>query len=191
MKRFHLIKKKEVWVITIRGWLVIGLTLLILLGFFGLFVHPFFAVTDPKRGQILVVEGWLPRYAMERAVREFQQNRYQRIITMGGPIYSPLPCADYPDYAALGAAVLKDLQVDADRIIAVPAPEVKKDRTYVSALALKNWFHRNRLQPGPLDVITLGIHARRSRMLYQTALGADIAVGVISVPDHGYDPDRW
>lgn len=61
-------------------------------------------------------------------------------MTTGGPIYSQLPCSDYKSYAALAAAVLRDLQVDAGRIVAVPAPDVKKDRTYVSALAL-NLFH--------------------------------------------------
>lgn len=191
MKRFHLVKKKEVWVITVKGWVVIGVACTIILGCFVTFVHPFFSVTDPKRGSMLVVEGWLPRYAIERAVREFTESGYQRFITTGGPIYSQLPCSDVKTYAALAAAILEDLQVDAGRIDVVPTPDVKKDRTYASALALKKWFHQNGRHPAFLDIITLGPHARRSRMLYQTALGTDVSVGVISVPNRAYDPNRW
>lgn len=191
MKRFHLVKRKEVWVVTAKGWLAIGATCAVILGCFVAFVHPYFSVTDPTRGPMLVVEGWLPRYAIERAVREFTDNGYQRFITTGGPIYSQLPCTDFKTYAALAAAILKDLKVDADRIDVVPAPEVKKDRTYVSALALKKWFRQNGRHTASLDIITLGPHARRSRMLYQTALGTDVSVGVISVPNRAYDPDRW
>ena len=191
MKRLHLVKRKEVWVITVKGWLVIGVACMVMLGCFVAFVHPFFSVTDPVRGSMLVVEGWLPRYAIEQAVREFTENGYQRFVTTGGPIYSELPCNDFKTYAELAAAILQDLKVDAEKIDVVPAPDVKKDRTYVSALALKKWLHQNGRHSASLDIITLGPHARRSRMLYQMALGADASVGVISVPNRAYDPNRW
>lgn len=191
MYKLNLIKRKEVWVITVRGWLVIGVIGMIILGSFAKTVHPFFAVTDPKRGKILVVEGWLPRYAIEKAVQEFKENGYQTIITTGGPIYSQLPCGDYKNYTELAAAVLQDLRVDPGKIVSVPAPDVKKDRTYVSAIALKRWLDQNRRRIKSLDIITLGPHARRSLILHKMALGSNVSVGVISVPNRGYDPDRW
>ena len=191
VKKLNLIKRKEIWVITIKGWLVIAAICMITLGFFVKFVHPFFAVTDPTRGKILVVEGWLPRYAIESAIQEFKAHGYQKIITTGGPIYSQLPCGEYKNYADLASAVLQDLHVDPERIIAVPAPDAKKDRTYVAALALKRWFDQNDPQQESMDILTLGPHARRSLILHKMALGANVAVGVISVPDRGYDPNRW
>lgn len=191
MEKLNLIKRKEVWVITVKGWLVIGLISMILISSFAKTVHPFFAVTDPKRGAILVVEGWLPRYAIERAVQEFKENGYRLIITTGGPIYSQLPCIDYKNYADLASAVLQDLQVDPEKIVSVPAPDVKKDRTYVSALTLKRWLDQNRPEVRSLDLVTLGPHARRSLILHQMTLGSNLSVGVISVPNRGYDPNRW
>ena len=191
MKNLNLIKRKEVWVITVKGWLVIGVIGMIILGSFAQTVHPFFAVTDPKRGEILVVEGWLPRYAIERAVREFKENGYRLIITTGGPIYSQLPCSDYENYAELASAVLQDLQADPGKIVSVPAPDVKKDRTYVSALILKRWLDKNRPEAKSLDLVTLGPHARRSLILHKIALGSDVSVGVISVPNRAYDPNQW
>lgn len=191
VKKLNLIKRKEIWVITIKGWLVIAAICMITLGFFVKFVHPFFTVTDPIRGKILVVEGWLPRYAIESAIQEFKAHGYKKIITTGGPISSRLPCGEYKNYAELASAVLQDLHVDPERIIAVPAPDAKKDRTYVAARALKRWFDQNERQRESLDIITLGLHARRSLILHKMALGANVAVGVISVPDRGYDPNRW
>jgi hypothetical protein len=190
-KQVNLIKRKEIWVITIKGWLIIAAASMITLGFFIKFVHPFFAITDPKRGKILVVEGWLPRYAIERAIQEFKAHGYQKIMTTGGPIYSDLPCGEYKNFADLGAALLQDLHQDPERITAVPAPDAKKDRTYVAARALKRWFDKNDRHPESLDIVTLGPHARRSLILYKMALGANVTVGVISVPGRGYDPDRW
>ena len=191
MKNLNLIKRKEIWVITVKGWLIIGVIGMIILGSFAKTVHPFFAVTDPKRGEILVVEGWLPRYAIEKAVQEFKENGYRLIITTGGPIYSQLPCSDYKNYAELAAAILQDLHVDPGKIVSVPAPDVKKDRTYVSAIVLKRWLDQSRPEAKSLDLITLGPHARRSLILHKMALGSNVSVGVISVPNQGYDPDRW
>jgi hypothetical protein len=34
-----------------------------------------------------------------------------------------------------------------------------------------------------INVITVGVHARRSRVLFEKALGPDVEVGVISVVD--------
>jgi hypothetical protein len=191
MTNLNLFKKKEVWVITVKGWLVIGLISMIIISGFAETVHPFFAISDPKRGEILVVEGWLPRYAIDKAVREFKENAYRLIITTGGPIYSQLPCSDYKNYADLASAVLKDLKVEPEKIVSVPAPDVKKDRTYVSALILKRWLTQNMPEAKSLDLVSLGVHARRSLILYQMALGSNISVGVISVPNQGYDPNRW
>lgn len=191
MEKLNFIKKKEIWVVTLKGWLVIGLIGMIIVSSAAKIVHPFFAITDPERGKILVVEGWLPRYAIDRAVQEFREKGYQILITTGGPIHSQLPCNDYKNYAELASAVLKDLKVDPEQIVAVPAPDVKKDRTYVSAVTLKRWLDQNVPQAKSLDIITLGAHARRSLILHKMALGSNVAVGVISVPNRGYDSNRW
>jgi len=39
--------------------------------------------------------------------------------------------------------------------------------------------------------MTLGPHARRSRLLFQKAFGKEVKVGVISVEDRDYDPAHW
>jgi hypothetical protein len=42
-----------------------------------------------------------------------------------------------------------------------------------------------------MDVVTLGAHARRSRLLFQKALGDEFQVGVIAIEDRQFDPNHW
>ena len=41
------------------------------------------------------------------------------------------------------------------------------------------------------NVLTLGVHARRSRLLFRKAFGSDLPIGVIAVQNREYDPVRW
>jgi hypothetical protein len=47
------------------------------------------------------------------------------------------------------------------------------------------------LHGAPINVVTLGTHARRTRFLYREAFGKDSEVGVICVPDRGFDLRFW
>ena len=42
-----------------------------------------------------------------------------------------------------------------------------------------------------INVVTEDVHARRTRLLFQKALGNDVAVGIISVPNPDYDARHW
>jgi hypothetical protein len=42
-----------------------------------------------------------------------------------------------------------------------------------------------------LDLVTLGPHARRSRLLYEEAFGNKVKVGVIAIAIPDYDVKRW
>ena len=75
--------------------------------------------------------------------------------------------------------------------VAVPSMPVRQDRTYASALALKDWLAAHNLNPSGLNLMTLGPHARRSRLLFHKALGKGVDVGVISVASQDYDPKHW
>jgi uncharacterized SAM-binding protein YcdF (DUF218 family) len=76
-------------------------------------------------------------------------------------------------------------------IVAVPAPRVIQDRTYTSAQALGKWFAEHGGAPTRITVLTSGAHSRRSRLLFQKALGKDVQVGTIAVVPEDYDPARW
>jgi len=42
-----------------------------------------------------------------------------------------------------------------------------------------------------LNIITASTHARRSRLLFQKALGDSMRVGVIRLPAEGFNEDEW
>jgi hypothetical protein len=140
---------------------------------------------------VLVVEGWAADYVLEEAVRRVERGHDAMVYCAGGPIERGAPLSEYKTYAALSAAVLVSLGLPTNQVQAVPAPKVRRDRTFASAVALRDWFRHSNNLPVSFNVITQGAHARRTRLLYEKAFGGTCEVGVISVEDENYDPDRW
>jgi len=186
-----LLDRRECWVPTRRGWVVVmllgaGLGVLTLRG-----SYPFLAVTDPIPGGALVVEGWEPDYALAQALAEFKRNPYTKLYVTGGPLEQGAPLSEYKTYAELGAAMLVRMGLSADSVQAVPAARARQDRTYASAVALRRWLRERGLKPTSLTVISLGTHARRSRLLFEKAMGESARVGILAIEDRSYDAQRW
>ena len=169
--------------------MVAGLALAFLLTVGG--TYPFLALNDPIPGGILVVEGWAPDYALRAAVAEVATNRYERLFVTGGPLERGAPLSEYRTYAELGAATLARLGASTNLLQPVPAPAVRHDRTYASALSLRNWLQQHPGAFSRINVVTLGPHARRSRLLFQQVFGDNVRVGVIAVPEQEYDCAHW
>jgi len=74
---------------------------------------------------------------------------------------------------------------------AVPAPRVKQDRTYACAVALKKFVDEHGVQLTRINLVTVGPHARRSRLLFQKSFGKDMSIGVVAIPEPDYDGRRW
>ena len=73
----------------------------------------------------------------------------------------------------------------------VPSRIMDRDRTYGSAVALRNWFRDHNMAVSGIDVVTEDVHARRTRLLFEKALGKNVVVGIIAVPNPDYDWRRW
>jgi uncharacterized SAM-binding protein YcdF (DUF218 family) len=54
-------------------------------------------------------------------------------------------------------------------------------------LALRDWFDEHDVAVHSLNVVTEDTHARRTRFLFEKALGKNVAVGIIAVPNPDYD----
>jgi hypothetical protein len=191
MAYWGLIKRKQRWVITGRGWISVlfGLVAILILAITT--IYPFLAVNHPVPGEILVVEGWLPDYALEKAIKEFKSKNYHLLITTGGPLEMGSLLSEYRTYSELAAATIRQLGLDKQLIVAVPAPFSKRDRTFECAVALKKWLLDFGLSVKSLNLYTLGPHARRSRLLFEKALGDKIIIGVIAAHVLSYDPGSW
>ena len=186
-----LLRRRQCLVPTSRGWLTLLLSLAVLLAVVVRRIHPFLAVTASVPGGVLVVEGWTPDYVLEEAAAEFNRSHYEKIFVTGIPIEHGAPLSEYKTYADLGAAVLLKLGLTTNAVQAVPTPPVPRDRTYTSALALKSWLRAHAMSPASVNVLTVGPHARRSRLMFEKALGKGVTVGIIALPGREYDPKHW
>jgi hypothetical protein len=174
----------------LKFWIALGCVLGAAAYLYAHRIHAFLAPREPIEAQMLVVEGWLPDDALRQAAVHFSENRYGLIVVVGGPLEQGFFLSELKTYAALGRATLIKISNRRD-IVAVPSPGVRKDRTYASALALKKWMAAGNIGFRRINLLSLGVHARRSRYLFQKALGDQYAVGVIGLDPFEYDRHRW
>jgi uncharacterized SAM-binding protein YcdF (DUF218 family) len=187
-----LFDRKERWSLSWRGRLIVASALLLVGAIVLRCLYPFLAITERVNTNILVVEGWINEYAIRAAVREFRNNRYERVFTTGGPVAGTGGYInDYMTSASVGAVLLKKSGVPDDRLQMVPSRVMDRDRTYASAVALRNWFQAHDIAASGINVVTEDLHARRTRLLFQKALGKNVNVGIIAVPNADYPASRW
>ena len=188
----RLVRRREIWWPTLGGWLLV-------LGVIGLGAwvvvrqaYPLLAAQSPAPGaRILIVEGWLDPDELDQAVRTFRQGRYERVITTGGPMIAWDSSCTWDSYAHRAAGYLRANGLGDVPLDIVPAPASRQERTYLSAVMVREWLKRSRIEPAAIDLYSAGVHARRSRLLFQMALGPQTTVGVFAaVPAH-FDADRW
>lgn len=187
-----LFSKKPRWSLSWRGWLLLVVLLTSVCALTIVRIHPFLAVTHREKTDVLVVEGWIHQSAMNQAAEEFKSGGYPRIYTTGGPV-SGLGgyLSDYSTAASIGAGLLRKAGVPEESVQMVPAHATGRDRTYGSAVALRDWFREHNMTVKSINVMTEGAHARRTRLLFQTAFGKDVTVGIIAIPNADYDGNHW
>jgi hypothetical protein len=185
------VRRRTCLVPTWRGSLVLLLAGGLLLWVLVRGAHPFLALQAPIPGGVLAVEGWAPDYALAETLAEFKRNSYQKLYVTGGPLDQGAPLSEYRTCAELGAAILVRMGLDSNVVQAVPAPAVRQDRTYASAVALRRWLQEHQVKATNVNVISVGPHARRTRLLFEKALGPEATVGILAVEERDYDPQRW
>ncbi len=191
MNRFRLATIRKRCGLTLLGWGMLSGALVALIILFTLTIYPFLALTRSAQGEVLVVEGWLPDYALEKVPDRFQNGNYQLLVTSGGELWVGSHLSRYKTLARLAAATLTAQGVPAEKIIAAPAPSVKKDRTYAAALEVKKQLTEKGLVPASIDVVSLGPHSRRTWMIYQMVFSPDIQVGIYSIRPRNYNSEQW
>src|SRR5215467_4763095 len=187
-----LLVRKESWRLSGLGRLILAIATAALATwvFFG--VYPFLAITTKLSTDTLVVEGWVHEYALRIAAKEFKTNRYERVFTTGGPVEgSGGYVNDYQTVASVSAEGLVKAGITADAVQMVPSHIIGRDRTYSSAVALRNWLYDNNVSVNSFNVLTENTHARRTRLLFEEAFGGRVRVGVISIPNPDYDQRYW
>jgi len=176
---------------TWRGWIVIILMTTVVFVYAFRHMGEFLTVRDPLPGGVLVVEGWVPPYVARETLDEFQRNHYLGIYVTGGPIEEENPYFGYQSYANLTATKLREMGAPAGLVHTVPAPFVARDRTYASAVTLKRELQAEGVSAATINVVSVGPHSRRSRLLYEKAFGSASRIGMIGVPARDFEIGQW
>lgn len=186
-----LVTRRECWKLTWRGRVALVVVLVAVCASAVIEVHPFLAVTDRVSARLLIIEGWAQAFAMEQAAAEFRSGGYERMVLIR-------PVLGIDDQYQSGrysgnylAALLVRHGVPKNQLTTLFPNVADSDRTYHSALAVKQWLAEQGFSMKSINVATLGPHARRSRLLYQKAFGKSWDVGIIALRNPEYDPLHW
>lgn len=157
-------------------------------------VYNFLAVSQPVDHGILVVEGWVPRETLAGAMDVLNSRNYSQVLVVGGPIQNDNE-DDNPNHLAsydqLGTERLKTLGIDANKLVPVNTVAVRFGRTYTSVTAVQHWLDATKASDCCLDVLTAGPYARKSWVIFRSALGDHYRVGIVAGPVVSYDPRFW
>jgi hypothetical protein len=187
----RLLRRRELWVPTLAGWALLALLAGLAFAMLVRGVHGHLAQSAPTGRGLLVVEGWLPAESVAEAVDLYRRGSYRRLVAAGGPMEDGTCPACFESYAERAAALARGFGLPEEEVAVVPAPASAQERTFRSAVSVRQWAEASGLPVDSLDVVSLGPHARRSRWLYQRAFGDAVAVGVIAAAPRSYDPAAW
>ena len=190
-------RRRQIWLPTWQGALLLivivaASTLLVLRQ-----LASYLATNDPvttsdgRGASTLIVEGWLDEEALDAAIALIDQGRYARVIASGGPIDSWREDRSWPTYAERAADYLRRHAVASIPVVAVAAPESAQDRTFLSAVVVRDWLRSQGVTVDAVDLFSGAVHARRSRLVFQMAFGPEVDVGVFAAPPRRYALDRW
>lgn len=186
-----LLVRRERWGLSRMGKVLIALTLAASAYALIHGVYPFLVVSNGGSGQVLVVEGWISTRRVEQAAQAFQFGRYEQVVVVrntqreGNKWETGRYTADWV------ASDLVQLGVPQEAVQVLFCPVVRKDRTYSCATAVRQWLEKSSIAVKSLDVATLAVHTRRSRLLYEKAFGNKVAIGAIALPDPELDLEHW
>jgi len=191
MKFPALFRRREIWVPTIWAWVLTLIVLAVTAVLVVRCVHPFLAVDQPAGASLLVVEGWMAPEELDQAITRFRSGNYSAVITTGGPVSADLYRQDAISYAMLARDYLVRRGLKPDSVTAVPTPESAQDRSYLSAVMVREHLKRSGQTVAVMDLYSSGVHSRRTRAVYRMALGPDVRVGILAARPTAYDPDAW
>ena len=187
--RDFFVRRREVWQLTWRARLLLLAALVAVATVLGRGMGGFLAVDEPVQGRYLVVEGWMPAFAYQYAGEVYRRGKYERVIAAGALPDFALSNGRPREFMAVGSMLAAGIPREA--IVEAMGASVHQDRTYHSAMNVRRWLESQGIKSSSLDVITLGPHSRRSRLLFEKALGTGVRVGVYAVPDPRFDLAHW
>ncbi len=189
--RIRFFAKRYCRCLTFFGWLVL---LLLAVLFFRIWmgtVCHWLSLDRPVKAKTLVVEGWIEDYALKNAVNFYKKNHYKHLIVTGLPITRWHDYVTFKNTAQGSAAVMKGDGFRDTIYQAVIPRSVTLNRTYNTAVATRMLFQKHPEFGRSFNIYSVGVHARRTHLMFERAFGDGYKIGIIADTDRSFDPEHW
>lgn len=110
----------------------------------------------------------------------YQYNSIFDIGTIGG---NDRILNDYVSHPQIVRKKLILSGIDSSKVIAVTGKRTNLNRTLQSALAVKKWLKASKCHVEGINIVSMGIHSRRTLLTYRRVLDKTYNIGIISLPD--------
>ncbi|MBN2614686.1 MAG: YdcF family protein [Bacteroidales bacterium] len=190
-QNFVLFRKRKCWRPTFWGWILLLLVLGILFRLWMVTVSVYLSEDHPVPAKILVVEGWVEDEALTHAVALYHKDHYRHLVVTGLPITFR---KDYLHFKNTAQAAVAQIKKDGfkDTIYEAVIPStVYIDRTYNTAIATRKILEQHPEWGKSFNLYSVGVHARRSHLMFERAFGDGYQIGIISEKDPTFDPAHW
>lgn len=155
-------------------------------------IYNFLAVTRPLGEGVLVVDAWIPGQTLAESISIFNSGRYRYLVVLGGPTQGTINASHSPAADTdLASSTLEKLGLDANKLVKLSVPDNSSGRTLGRATAVRKWLDSSGASTCCVDVFTVGVHARKSWILFRHALGSSYRVGIIAGHEFRYPPRFW
>ncbi len=94
---------------------------------------------------------------------------------------------DYESHPEIVRNKLIASGIDSSKVIAVTGSKTRINRTLTGALAFRDWLLESGQKVSDVNIISMGIHARRTWMTYKKVLGKSYNIGIIALPESGHE----
>jgi uncharacterized SAM-binding protein YcdF (DUF218 family) len=187
---FRLIRRRSVPFPTFLGSIVIAAAAaVVVLGWwFG--GEAFLSPTQRLPAEVLVVEGWIGPFGIRSAYDEFLERKYKYVVVTGG-LSDQIWNDKRWSFALEAEKQMLSLGVPRDRLLVAVPVETENQRTFQAAEAVLKALRLRDLHPNAANVFTMGVHARRSRLVFAKVLGPQTKVGVVSWLPSLYVNENW
>jgi len=112
------------------------------------------------------------------------------IITTGGPIINEFD-QTANSYAERATEFLVNTGIPPGKIITASAPASAQDRTFLSAVFARQAVLQKLASTSHLDIVSTGVHARRTHALYIQAFPDNFDLGIVAIPPERFSLEYW
>lgn len=189
--KLRLYKKYNCHRPTLLGFLIILLVIVISGRLLMPGIYKFLFLNKPVTTKTMVLEGWVPTYALQDALKYFNDNNYENLIVTGIPITQYEYASDFNYTSQATILALKHFGFTDTIYEAANPTNIYKDRTYTTAIISKEIFQKHPEWGKSFNIYSMGVHSNRSLVLFKKAFPDSYEIGMIAHSDRAFIGEEW